>query len=132
MALNFFVTLSGINVKPGQEAEVASASFGGVTNGSPDPSDVVLELDPGRSSPLLLGAFARGTSHKVVITGYEPNVNGVEHKFVEITLTGSHVISYHLAGADGGRVHDKLHLRFASLDLKMLDTNTEYHWAIPS
>lgn len=132
MALSFYITsFSGVFSVDRYVfgASVDALNFGGDDpNGTLTASDVILNLGASRHSPRFLQAFAEQTTHKVVIKGYEPNVQGVEHNFLTITLTGAKVSAYHLAGAERARLTETMHLTFTTLDFDSLDTATDYIW----
>jgi type VI protein secretion system component Hcp len=127
--LHVYMTVSGIN--PSTRVPVNSANFGGSDpNGTVVPADVVINAESTRFTPLLLKAFVERTTHKVVLTGWEPNVNGVEHQFVKITLTGAVLVSLHMAGTNAAEVIDTLHWTFDSLEFDWIDTATDYIWQV--
>jgi type VI protein secretion system component Hcp len=130
VALNFYLSLSGITSATHQ-IEVNTLNFGGDDpNGTLTPSDVIVSGDASRFSPDLLRAFAEQTPHKAVIKGYEPNVAGVQTNFVTITLINARVVSYHLGGTPNGRVVDTLHLNFATLEYDFPTLNADYIWQV--
>jgi type VI protein secretion system component Hcp len=126
--LKFVGGFSGINLAHKQP--IQTVTFGGHdTQGVFTADQVVLTMDTNSYSPMVLTAFAAQTSGmKVVVDGYTRNVQGLEVKFMTITLTGAQIVGYHFASTTEGTTRDTVRLTFDTLDLLSLDTNNHFTW----
>lgn len=130
MALNYYAEFHGL-VSRVVLIEVETMNLGGDDpSGILTASDVELGLAASKHSPRLLQAFVEQTAHKIVIKGYEPNVQGVVKNFLTITLTQARISSYRMGAVWKGKVRDTLHLTFATLDYDFVETGTDYIWQV--
>jgi type VI protein secretion system component Hcp len=135
--IRLFVGFAGLNLH--NPVRMHSFSVGGdIVDGTKAASPATLVIDSSKYSPGFLQRFVEQTSlSSVVIQHYQPAVSGAEKLFLETTLSGATIVSYHAATAGLGTTshptyRDTLEVAFTSLMIVNKDHGTTGTWTVPA
>ena len=124
------VAFAGNGMTLAHPKPLQSFALGGEVDGAPVPTQTTLTLDISNYSPRLLQAYAEAiTLSKIVINGYQPNVQGLKTLVLTITLANVRITSFHTnVDVGSGHVRDTLTVTWGSWTLLRKDANRTFTW----
>ena len=124
------VAFAGNGMTLAHAKPLQSFTLGGEIDGAPTPTQATLTLDISNYSPKLLQVYAEAiTLSKLVISGYQPNVEGLKTLVLVITLANVRITSFHTnVDVGSGHVRDTLNVNWGSFTLLRKDSNRTFTW----
>jgi type VI protein secretion system component Hcp len=129
-----FVGFAGINLN--HSVPLHSFGVGGRDdNGSLVPTLATLTLEATKYSPKLLKAYAEHTNlSSILISQFKRNVEGVETRYMDVTLNAARIVSFHTDVQTDfpGHVRDSLVVSFGGVTIHRFDFAKTYTWTLPT